>query len=550
MKTFILSVLLVVSFLSVAIKAQSYFEPVGNSIYNFLERLSINGVIDYHGEVKPIQRKEIAKYLIIAERKPYLLTGIDKEELGFYEQEYADEIDMITQKSRFHLPSSEILSSKRTGRFRLFSYRDSSFSMYLDPILGFEGGKSFGSSYTHRWNGASVFGYVNQDWSYGLRFVDNEEIGSTIDTTKDLTPVPGFNLTKKGKNSIQYDEVQTQINYSWKTGDLSVGKYDLNWGSGNGGQLILSNKAPSFPLIRFDFSPLSWLRFTYIHGWLHSGVIDSNTYRYTAVPGRPSYVNVDKFIAAHMLSFDIKDNLTFSIGESIIYSDRLEPIYLIPVMFFRLADHYLQKSGSNTGGNAQMFADVYYKNSDIKTKFYSTLFIDELSIQSLLKGGNLQAIGFTIGFQTDDPLIKNSSLILEYTRLNPFVYMNSDNAQLYTNYGYQLGDWIGSNGYQVYADYKQQFTRGLSVDLSLNYVIKGQKELPVQQYETPYPAFLYGPHKEYKTIKLQLSYEIIHEFYAKGYYQYSDIFDHEPLRTPAFMQGKKNSFGFSLSYGF
>ena len=550
MKLKILFLIISNVFTLTVINAQSVFEPVNSSVYDFLERLSIKDIINYHDEVKPVSKREIAYFLISAENKSTQLTEIDKKDLKFYEEEFADEIDMITGKLLFNLPSTEWLSNNRTGRFRLFNYKDSTFSLYVDPILGFEGGSTYGSSYTHRLNGASVFGYVGKNWGFSLRFTDNEETGVYIDTTRSFSPQPGFNLTKKGKNSIQYDDVQGEVAYSWNTGSISAGKYYLNWGNGKGGQLIFSDKAPSFPLLKFEFFPVKWLKFTYFHGWLKSNIIDSSTIRQTSVLGRENIDEVPKFIAAHMLSIYPNNNFTFSIGESIVYSDRIQPVYFIPIIFFRVADHYLSsKDTHSSSGNAQIFADASYKNFDLRTKFYGTLFIDELSLESVFKGGNLSAIAFTLGFESVDPIIKNSTFILEYTRINPFVYMNSNDAQLYTNNSYQLGHWIGSNGYQFYASYKQNFTRGLYLRLSGNYIVKGQKELPQQQYQTPYPSFLYGPHKVYKDIKLELSYEIIHKAFINGYYEYSDINDDEVLRTPEFMKGKKNSLGAGVSYG-
>ena len=295
---------------------------------------------------------------------------------------------------------------------------------------------------------------------------------------------------------------------------------------------------------------MKWLKFTYFHGWLKSNVIDSSSIRTTLVADRPNIDQVPKFIAAHMISIYPDDNLTFSIGESIIYSDRFEPVYLIPVLFFRAVDHYLSSQNTHSSsGNAQVFGDASYKNSFLRTKLYGTLFIDELSLESIFKGGNLSAIGFTLGFESIDPFIRNSSFIFEYTRINPFVYENSNNAQLYTNSGYQLGHWIGSNGYQLYSSYKQNLARGFYFRLSGSYIVKGQTELPEQQYELPYPSFLYGAHKGYKDIKLELSYEIIHKAFVNAYYDYTDIYDDELNRTPDFMKGGKGSFGISLGYG-
>jgi hypothetical protein len=37
----------------------------------------------------------------------------------------------------------------------------------------------------------------------------------------------------------------------------------MEWGSGVSGQIILSDKAPSFPYIKLELEPVSWLKFVY-----------------------------------------------------------------------------------------------------------------------------------------------------------------------------------------------------------------------------------------------------------------------------------------------
>jgi hypothetical protein len=313
--------------------------------------------------------------------------------------------------------------------------------------------------------------------------------------------------------------VKGGINYSWDFGSVGLQKEFLQWGSGRGGQLILSDKAPSFPYIRLEVNPADWLSFTYIHGFLQSGVIDSNSIRKTLVARRESYNDIPKYMASHMVSFNILENLRLSVGESIVYSEKVEPLYLIPVMFFRLADHYLSRRYVNTGDNAQLFADAYYKNYYLRTKFYSTVFIDELSITSLLEGKKLNAIAYTLGAMTTDPVIKNSSLTLEYSRLNPFVYMNSNDVQLYTSHTYQLGHWIGSNADQIYISYSQRILRGLELTVTGEYIRRGKDELPEEQYRLPYPEFLYGGRTEYKAVYVKAAYEVMHDLFTRIEYR-------------------------------
>ena len=542
----------ILSFLIIAwfeVSAQTVYQPVTSDIYNLLERLYIKGVIEYHSEIKPIPRKEIAGYLIQASSQKQKLSELDLKEVEFYKKDFADEISFISDSIRLNLPRTEFFTFGENERFRLFNYRDSIFTFNLDPILGIQYGNEWNSGYSQRWNGLEFFGYVSDNWGYSLDFRDNLEQGDNIDDKKINVPAAGINISKNTDNSIQYSVVNAQINYGWNTGNLSFGKYAVNIGNGRGGQIINSSKAPTYPLLRLDFRPVSWLNFIYFHGFLKSDIPDSSTYRYTSVDGRESISDIPKFIASHMLSFYIADDLTLSIGESIIYSGSVEPIYLIPVMFFRLADHYLSSEGSNSGDNAQLFADASYRISPINSKVYGSVFIDELSIEKVVEGENLSSIGYTAGTEFSDLMIPNSSFVIEYTRIQPFVYTNSNDAQTYKSHNYQLGHWIGSNSDMIYLSFRQNILRGLSVKLSGWYFRKGQTELPEQQYQLPYPSTLYGARRTDKKISLEVTWQPVHNAFVRGYYSYSNITDEEVGRTPEFMLGTFNNFGLSLFYG-
>lgn len=283
----------------IKIYAQTVYEPVNSDLYPLLERLFIKGAIEYHSEIKPIPRKEIAEYLLKALANKELLTKIDIEEIDFYLKDFADEVSFISDTVHFKLPRVEFCTPGQTGRFRFFNYRDSTFTFNFDPILGFEGASMWSSSFTHRWNGFEFYGYIPDGWGYSLDFRDNLETGKNIIDERRNTPVPGVNISKEDDNSIQFSQVNAEVNYNWSIGNLSIGKYYLNLGSGKAGQIILSDKAPSFPLVRLDIRPVKWLSFIYFHGWLKSNIPDSSTYRYTSVEGRESISDIPKYIASH-----------------------------------------------------------------------------------------------------------------------------------------------------------------------------------------------------------------------------------------------------------
>ena len=154
-----------------------------------------------------------------------------------------------------------------------------------------------------------------------------------------------------------------------------------------------------------------------------------------------------------------------------------------------------------------------------------------------------------MGGTISDPVFPGSFLNIEYSRLNPFVYMNSNDAHLYRNDNYQLGHWIGSNADLFSVKYSQKIIRPVRLEISGWYFRKGQTELPEQQYEVPYPDFLYGARRLDKNLTISIIYKPIHELTGKITYSYSNISDSEEGRTPAFKLGRQNNFSFSIYYG-
>ena len=527
--------------------AQSVFEPSSSSIYDLLNRLSVKGLMEFNDELKPLSRMELANKLIEADDQHDKLTSLEQQEIDYYKKEFAPELALrgiisIAEKPQFFRMDDV------TG-FRVFLFRNDDFTFNLDPILGLDTKNRFDEGQTHRWNGLLFYGYYKNNLRFDFYFKDNEERGDRIDRTKIFSLESGVNLSQNNPETIEYVDVQGSISYFWNSGNISIGKQPIEWGSGTGGKIIFSNKPPSFPFIKLEFSPASWLKFVYFHGWLHSGLIDSSSIRTSLVEKRDSYSQIEKYVAAHIVSVYPFENLSISLGESMIYSDKIEMAYFIPVLFFRTVDHYLAKDSSNSGDNAQLFFNTVYKNYDLKSKFYATLFIDELSITKLLEGDNLSAVGFTAGLNVVEPFFENSDLSFEYTRLNPFVYMNSNDAQLFTSHDYQLGHWIGSNAHQIYAEYNQSFLRGLRLKLWGEYIRKGQKELPEEQYILPYPGFLYGNKFSMSNIGLILNYEVLHNLFGQINFTYSNTSDENIFRTPDYQLGKKTSFGLTVYYG-
>ena len=134
------------------------------------------------------------------------------------------------------------------------------------------------------------------------------------------------------------------------------------------------------------------------------------------------------------------------LGESVIYSDQLDPGFMIPINLYKIYDDLRSNYRINAGANGQYFLQVNSRNQIKNTHFYGSLFIDEIRVAEIFNPKKSRnQLGFTLGGTMTDYFLPNLTIGAEYTRVNPFVYNNLIPAQQYTNYDYFLGDWMGSN---------------------------------------------------------------------------------------------------------
>ncbi len=139
--------------------------------------------------------------------------------------------------------------------------------------------------------------------------------------------------------------------------------------------------------------------------------------------------------------------MTVGIGESIVYSGRgLELAYLTPVGFYKFIEHSIQDRD-----NANLYFD--FQSGFIKNlEFQATFLLDEnilSNLQDLDKYTNKTA--YQLGVFWYQPFsINDLSLILEYTKIRPFVYTHFDSMNVYTAFGKNLGHRIGPNADELY----------------------------------------------------------------------------------------------------
>ena len=524
--------------LSIPIHSQVIYTPITSNVYNFLGRIADKGIIEnYFSMVKPLSRNEIAGYLKEIEKKSSLLSEVERKELKWYEDDYSYEL------------------YGKFNRWRLFEYADTLFRVYITPVVDLQY-KSIGGekNYKRGWLGR-FDGSIGNSLGFSFYITDNSEWGDTVDAMKTFTPLTGFNYKKEGTNSISYEDINATLNYSWSWGEFTLGKDYINWGSGTEGQLILSSKAPSFPFIKFDIRPVSWLRFQYIHGWLASNIPDSaSIYTSTDGPDGKVYYRTNqrsKYIAANFLSIIPWKNFIFSLGNSIIYSDGgIRIPFLIPfIWYYKGIDHnfYGSTEDDGYGNNGQLFFDLSVRSLK-NFHFYSTFFIDEISFTEFLKGGYAHnQTGYTIGMSNYSSLINNLKFKIEYSKIMPGTYLNHIQTQTYAHDSYTLGDWIGQNADYLYTGFDYELRRGMNIGAYYKKIRKGGNQLGTDYLKKGTLTFLYKPLSEYNIFGINYSYEPLYDLNIKAYLDYVK-YSYDSGTAPV---TKKNNtdFGLSVSYG-
>jgi hypothetical protein len=493
---------------------QNVWENNNSEVHPFLFRMAQKGFIQYNDLIKPINRVHVVDALSILKLKDSLLSNIEKQELAFYLQEY-------------NRPTTEQISlfkKDQNKRWRTCAIVSNDFEFYIDPLLSINNFSGSGKNIKQLSNGFELWGTAgkNRNLGYQVYYRDYTETGTVNNNFREESATQGTILIgAKSDNKINYTDIRANINYSFKKGNISFGKDNLIWGYGENSNIVLSNKAPSYPYIRLDYKPLKWLNFNYTHAWLNSNIADSSLSYFTnsgRIDNDFRLVFVQKYLSTHSIEVEAMKGLNIAIGESIVYSDKMDPGFLIPINLFKFYDNNRSNYLIEAGSNGQYFLSLSSRNQIKNTHLYSTLFIDEIKVSSLFnKTESRNQLGFNLGASITDIFIPYLSLGAEYTRVNPFVYSNLIPAQTYTSYNYSLGDWMGNNFDRAIIFAKYTPIAKLKLVARYQKIRKGGAGTIYQQYAVqPQPSFLSDFIKTRSDLFLQARYEYINNIYLNG----------------------------------
>ena len=494
--------------------SQNVWENSNSEVHPFLYRMAQKGFIEYNDLIKPINRTSVLNALNSLNPKDSTLSVLEKKELAFYLQEY----------TRPFKEQISLFKKDQNKRWRAGAIVSNDFEFYIDPLLGINNFSGSNKNLRQLSNGFELWGTAgkNKSLGYQVYYRDYTETGTVNNNFREESATPGNILIgTKSDNKINYTDIRANINYSFKKGNISFGKDNLIWGYGENSNIVLSNKAPSYPYIRLDYKPLKWLNFNYTHAWLNSNIADSSLSYFTntgRIDNDFRLVFVQKYLATHSIELVAMKGLNIAIGESIVYSDKMDAGFLIPINLFKFYDNNRSNYLIEAGSNGQYFLSASSRNQIKNTHLYSTLFIDEIKVSSIFnKTESRNQLGYNLGGSITDIIIPYLSLGAEYSRVNPFVYSNLISAQTYTSYNYSLGDWMGNNFDKAIVFAKYTPIAKLKLVARYQKIRKGGAGTIYEQYAVqPQPNFLFDYIKTRSDIFFQARYEYINNIYLSS----------------------------------
>lgn len=492
--------------------AQSVYLPATHQVYTYLDKMEAKQIIlGYRDEMKPLTRESIAEFLIQIDTTSMTMTDIEMEEQFFYKEEFYQEL--------VNLGYENVIEE----RWHLYQYIGNPGKFNFDLVGGFSYHERPDKKNTKiTSNGLNAYGYIGDKTGAYFNFRDNHESGSFVDPVISVPPASAGVIIRKyspipaevvSRNFfprfVEYDQIDAQLNVDLSFATISVEKMHNVWGAGERGNIILSNKAPSFPQIKLRAPLGENIDFVYIHGWLHSNMNDSIRSYNVNDFGSPltRIIYKQKFIAAHMLEFTPWDGVDIAIGESEIYGGRNpEMLYLVPFMFFKAAEHWMYDTD-----NSQMFLSVDL-NVVRGYNFYFSVFIDEFSTEDFARSDRQRnQLAFTAGTRAYDLFLPDTKILVEYTRLNPWVYNHKYPDATFQSHSADLGHWLGQNGDMIFIQVMYQPMRKLTLGVQLESVRKGSMLPTINQYRLPTPSFLYSPLTKFQSYGIVGRYEIVRD---------------------------------------
>jgi hypothetical protein len=347
-----------------------------------------------------------------------------------------------------NLPNKKFYSSrvgKKIFSEHLLQIDNKDYSLYLDPLFGFSGGKDqfTGRNTYDNSRGIQVMGSIGKSVSFYTSFWENQSVFvNYVDSfVQKNNVVPGQGRVKPFGDR--------GFDYAYAAGYVSIQPskfFNLQFGNdkqfiGDGYRsLLLSDNAFNYPFAKITTN--FWkLQYTNLFlAWQNIGNASNS--------GVGGYKQ--KFGTIHHLSYNVMQGLNIGLFEGIVWQGGdttgmrrgFDPNYLNPIIFYRPVE-FSRGSPDNVLIGLNIRAKLFKKYM-----FYGQILLDEFSLKEVnARSGwwaNKQA--FQIGYSFFNLFgIKNLNWQNELNVVRPYTYGHFTGEQSYTHYAQSLAHPLGAN---------------------------------------------------------------------------------------------------------
>jgi hypothetical protein len=529
-------------FLHLHAKAQVENVPADHPIYLFLDRMEARQLIQrYHDAILPLSREEVAGFLSTIAGRDSALSSVERGYLRDYLSEFQFDISRSFEHTRPLINPPDSIDWSITGHLFsdtekfLFAGSDSTISLFANALLDVDA----------RWITGDALGSTNSQFvQFGGRFRGTafDHVGYYLEATnaafrgsRELLQRDRIISQAHTLNVVDtqhFDFAEGYVRYTNDIFSLQIGRERLLWGLGYDQKMIASDNVRVFDFIRLGARYKSF-QYIFVHGWLLG---ESSSVEFT-VPGDTTvYVeptNADKYFAGHRFEISFENALDLGFQEMVIYSNRSPDLaYLNPLIVIES----VQRSRGERDNVSWGF--------DVETHFMKglqlsgSIIFDDLHLGEFFEPKWYNKYAYQAGLLLTDPLfLPNITLIVEYTRVEPFVYSHERSREsTYSSLGASLGPRIGANADAWFLRLDWFVARRWFVSGSITFERSGENIYDdsgnlvtnvggdIRQPHRPSDpidrVFLDGNLVRYTRGQLRISHEIINQIWCDGWYLY------------------------------
>lgn len=466
-KLFLLSFL----FSSLLLFAQQENVPVDHPVYVFLKEMKVKNIAqNLHDDNPSMSRLEVKNHLDEINAKLDELSLTEKKLLKKFQNEFYDDksdstntMQLFGKDAGFSQKYSDIFSDKIKYTY---AYRKDGANFYLNVLGRF----LYGQNITPQQNNSELFdigfrfrGTLFDKLGYSLTVQKGGISGSqNLATILDPRLKYNFKFVENIENIGNYDFTEGYLRYYTEPVkdmrlSFQIGREKIKFGYGYGSKFVLSGDHPVLDFYKIDFN-YGVFSFTSLHA---STVGEFN---------QKHELNFTKYLAINRFKLYFQNAFEFGLGEGVVYSGRgFELAYMNPLAFYKFEEMSLQDRD-----NGILWLDFQthcFRNFELQ----GTFFLDDDPL------GNLQDFSSYInktGYQFSafwySPFsISDLSVMMEYTRIRPFVYSHVNPKDTYTAFGQLLGHQIGPNSDEILTRATYNLNERIRFNIDYQYIRHG-----------------------------------------------------------------------------